>query len=287
MRFQPAVLCLALLLIPCRAWSQLPPADFGDAPECFPPYFDGVLGHFPTCLLAPCAPGSQEAECGAMSTPPGPTGFIRHVPSQAGQLYWLGCHGTPDNPLGRDDDPDGRSPGDPGCAPPHCSEYGFYEQDECNGDGVDAGIEQYLMLLANCGFLSSFQFTTYCAGAGASVYLNVLVDMNQDGDWNDTFQWCTDCAREWAVKNAPLSLSPGCQAHDSPSFQAAPTRGQRTWIRVTLTDEAVDDDFPWRGSEGRIDSAYHGGETEDYPTEIVWVEPAFRASWGKLKIRYR
>jgi len=52
--------------------------DFGDAPEGTFAYVSGSPGNFPTCL-ASGSPGTQETSCGAApSSPPGPTGYVRH-----------------------------------------------------------------------------------------------------------------------------------------------------------------------------------------------------------------
>src|SRR4029078_3092236 len=85
--------------------------DFGDAPEGdqFPAYSSGVIGRFPTCI-SPGPVGSMDIECGtAVSTPPGPTGYVAHVVAPgAPNKIWLGC-GTPSNPgLGRDSETNGK-----------------------------------------------------------------------------------------------------------------------------------------------------------------------------------
>lgn len=300
------VVLFAAFMLPTSlspAWAQLPlpPADFGDAPECVPAYPNNTVGKFPTCLESLCLPGTQEAECGAISTLPGPTGFIRHLPSAIGQNYWLGCHGSETSPAGLDLEPDGRmnSPGNDGCgAVVNCTEDAgqawntsmLFGQDECRFDGEDTGMHGHVYYASNCTIESSVIFEIHNAGAPANVYLNVLLDMNMDGDWNDSITIC-GCNREWAVKNVPLLLPSGCSQQVSPPFQAAQfdydPYPYPTWVRVTVTDEAVDDDFPWRGSQGRADSAYHGGETEDFPAAILEADPVIPSTWGELKLRYR
>src|SRR4029453_5023994 len=67
--------------------------DWGDAPECFPAYPTGVIGHFPTSFPA-CPPGTQgvAAGCNAISSAPGPTGYVRHLTPQDAPHFWLGCY---------------------------------------------------------------------------------------------------------------------------------------------------------------------------------------------------
>jgi CHRD domain/FlgD Ig-like domain len=73
--------------------------DFGDAPEGTAAYVSGSPGHFPTCL-APGSAGTQEVDCGAaLSTSPGPTGFVRHDGTNPDTpSIGLGC--APSNSLG-------------------------------------------------------------------------------------------------------------------------------------------------------------------------------------------
>src|SRR5437764_454547 len=111
--------------------------DFGDAPENIPAYPSGVIGHFPSCLVL-TPPGTQELDCpGAISTPPGPTGFVMHQ-ALPGLNFWLGCY---PGPQGVDSEPDAKNgliPGPPMCfqGPPDCIEGAFggtmqFMQDEC------------------------------------------------------------------------------------------------------------------------------------------------------------
>jgi hypothetical protein len=163
--------------------------------------------------------------------------------------------------------------------------YGLtFDQDECFGDGSDAGVTSSLdFMTCQPGALT---FTTSsCATAPRNVMLNILVDMNHDGDWNDIVA-CPGgaCAYEWAVKNQPIIIPPGCGALTSPAFLVGPTPGP-SWLRISVTDGPVIDDYPWAGGAG--ESGYEGGETEDYPAAIQQAVPAVPSSWGSLKASYR
>jgi hypothetical protein len=70
------------------------------------------------------------------------------------------------------------------------------------------------------------------------------------------------------VKNVPVTLVPGCNALVSPSFRVGPREGG-AWMRITLTGTPVTDDFPWAGSASIPAGVFTGGETEDYPVEII------------------
>jgi hypothetical protein len=275
-----------------------PLEDFGDAPEGIPCYPGGILGKFPTCL-APGPVGTMELACPPISTPPGPAGYVHHVqPVGAAPHYWLGCYVVPGGAEGIDSEPDGKvntpSVGSSACHTgllTDCVEVAFtpamsFDQDECFGDGSDAG------LLAIPSFsachIATIKFSTANCGNQRQVFLNICVDMNADGDWNDNFQCPTGgCAYEWAVKNAPLILSgPGCEVHTSPVFLIGPNDGP-SWMRVTISDVPMPDDFPWNGTASMAGGLVQGGETEDYPVVIATPTGATSATWGHLKMLYR
>ena len=255
--------------------------DWGDAPEMAAAY-PGVFGHFPTCK-SPSPPGTQEIACQPpRSTPPLSTGFVRHVSSpNDNRQFWLGC-GDGITSLGVDSEPDGKM-NDTGGPLSQCAQnpvdgtefFGItWGQDESYGDGVDAGLDGPVLKFKTCT-MTQFDFHVYnCKTIGADAFLNVLIDMNQDGDWNDNFQCSAaqGCAYEWAIKNYGITLAPGCQTITTPPFLMGP-QSARGWMRITLTTTPAGDDFPWNGSAGpNGDGFFQGGETEDYP---VMIRPDF------------
>jgi hypothetical protein len=274
--------------------------DFGDAPECVPAYPSGVLGQFPTCLTG-CGVGTQTFTplCPPVSTPPGPTGFVRHVqfgPGAAGN-FWLGCYGGAAGPFGIDSEPDGKT-GSPAtgmsaCAAglaTDCVEAAFgmtFDQDECWLDGSDAGIPGPPLTLIACTTTSIPYMAWHCGPAPIQVFLNILIDFDADADWNDVLE-CPDlgCAPEWVVINAPILLVPGCNTLASPPFLVGPRPGP-SWLRISLTQEPVPPDYPWAGSAGMAGGQFPGGETEDYPLEIDSSVPNERSSWGEIKSTFR
>jgi len=276
--------------------------DFGDAPEGFPIFYvTSPIGHFPTCL-APGAPGTQEASCPAISSAPGPTGYMKNVQFGASN-YWLGCYPDPLSALwGIDSESDGKT-NPSGSGASLCSagvtvdcDYGFpvsVGQDECNvvgppGTAGDAGVSIPTGAVVACVPMYLNLNTANC-GQPRQAYLNVLVDWNQDGDWNDVVV-CdppqSPCTYEWSIKNVPIAIPTGCANQASPTFLGGPNIGY-SWMRVSITDEAVDNDFPWAGSANRPSGFYTGGETEDYRVLVVRGDPVSPRSWGGLKIQYR
>ena len=259
------------------------PVDFGDAPEVVFAY-PGVPGCFPTCLSA-SGPGTQTFACLPISTAPGLTGFVRHVTPTGAQPYWLGCAPAGLPPQGIDSEADGKMNalglGFSACLSTlavDCAEAAFgmtFGQDECTGDS-DAGISA-LPVFSPCTS-TSFAYSAYNCGTTRQVFLNVLVDWNQDGDWNDNFECAgppVACAFEWAVKNVPVILLPGCNALVTPAFLSGPG-GADAWVRITISDDPVNDDYPWAGVATMANPALRNGETEDYPWGHTQPCPEYR-----------
>ncbi|MBI5836760.1 MAG: hypothetical protein HZB25_05925 [Candidatus Eisenbacteria bacterium] len=274
---------------------QKPTEDFGDAPEIVLAY-PGVPGRFPTCL-APSAPGTQTLGCAPISTPPGPTGFVRHLTFAAMAPYWLGCYTSPGGLLGIDREGEGKinspSVGWSFCLPgatADCVESGFgltFDQDECYGDGSDAGLLS-MPVFTPCS-PATVTFSMASCLVPRQVFLNILVDMNEDGDWNDNYI-CPDgtCAYEWAVKNSPLVLPGICGPVTSPAFPVGPkSPNGRGWMRITVSDTPVNDDFPWAGSATMPGGSLQNGETEDYPVAVQNHTDSKNRTWGQLKKIYR
>jgi hypothetical protein len=277
-----------------------PIEDFGDAPEgvAIPYYYypsghNDAVGHFPSCL-APGAPGTQESFCAPISTPPGPTGYVRHLQSGAAN-YWIGCYQGTGGLYGIDSESDAKVwplGGTTSACSPAVTLDGTGGDEDVYGDG-DAGlINDYRI----CGS-APITFTTANCGPARSAYLNVLVDVNQDGDWNDNIAfsapyWCigpaSSCLQEWQIKDFVLQIPSGCATHswgEVPPI-AVPNIGYY-WVRLTLTDDPVNDDFPWAGSATMPGGYFNGGETEDYLLMFDSADPVKTSTWGSIKVLYR
>jgi hypothetical protein len=275
--------------------------DFGDAPEALT-LPNGAVARFPTCL-APTSAGTIESACPPPGSPPGPTGYVRHLQSGTGN-YWLGCFTDAGGALyGIDSEPDGKvsvlpslvSACNPAVGVDCPDRLGFWAkwgQDERAVFNSDGGIDVYGYDYEPYYYLCSYGgITMKVANCGPPrmAYLNVLVDLNLDGDWNDTVDEvpCSGpCQAEWTTKNLQVSIPNGCRFISGDPFFAGPLIGEH-WMRVTLTDQPVGDDFPWAGSANQPGGAFVGGETEDYIVIFDIGDPAKRSAWGTLKLRYR
>lgn len=264
--------------------------DTGDAPHCIAAYSSGQIGHFPSswCDCGDTGTKENEALCPARGTRPGLTGVVRNYVLYDAWWVWLGsstpevCKGSMYCVGGIDSDYS--------CNAKHCVQEAFgmsFNQDECPDDLSDAGITT-LPVLAACDTASvTFRWTNLAGGA--ETYLNILIDMNQDGDWNDSFSCdsgdSNSCAYEWAVKNQPILRgasipgSTGGYINTSPYFRVGPYPGE-SWLRISLSLSQVTDDFPWKGE------VMSGGETEDYPVTIGGSTPVRRTTWGMIKSKY-
>ena len=268
--------------------------EAGDAPEGFAPYGTTAVGHFPTCTAVTAA-GTQEIECGtARSSAPGPTGHVTHIAGfDFAPPFWLGCGADPPVLGGVDAESEAKSgPGAGGnacgggavdCIEP--TPWGLaFGQDECLGD-ADSGVDGPIEFTACATTRLRFR-ATLCELDSRPAYLNVLVDWNADGDWNDNLACATAaaCAAEWAVKNVLFTVTRGCSDYESPEFVVGPHAGPG-WMRITLSADPLHDGFPWAGSVGSADGIVRSGETEDHPLMIraaVGVERA--GAGGRLEL---
>ena len=226
--------------------------DRGDAPNGISAYPDGTLGRFPQ---------------------------VTHFNQYDYKNMWLGFYPTPWQPeedlFGVDDDFH--------YPLPHCTETAFgmsFAQDECLQDSTDMCLRSPVALNAcrEVAFKIAYYRVHY-----EDAYLNILLDLNGDGDWGDVV-YCDatqDSASEWAVENYPLGFSfPSAQFLDVPRFLVGPRPGP-VWMRISLSGGPMPNTYPTE------DTSIDSGETEDYPLLIGIIVPTTRSSWGLLKSRYR
>ncbi|MBN1893087.1 T9SS type A sorting domain-containing protein [bacterium] len=118
---------------------------------------------------------------------------------------------------------------------------------------------------------TQFDFTVTVVNAiQRSLYVNVWMDWNRDGDWNDIFECGDRSANEWAVSNQLIVLTgPGVITFATARFLPWHPNGAEDttglWMRITLSETIWMPAAagPAEGGAGPA-SGYRYGETEDY-----------------------
>jgi hypothetical protein len=135
-------------------------------------------------------------------------------------------------------------------------------------DEGDDGVEMPLTLPD--GGWASIDYKVTVVDANAPLWVNVWLDFNRDGDWDDVVDSPAGPANEWAVQNQFLfDIPEGETTITSPGFLSVHPEDthEQIWMRITLSEQ------PWtggsnpgsRGNGGSGPQAkYEIGETEDY-----------------------
>lgn len=123
--------------------------------------------------------------------------------------------------------------------------------------------------MPSCRF-TTIDYIVNVIAPNTDLWVNIWLDWNRDGDWDDVVDCPEGPVPEWAVQNQFLSNLPaGVNEITTPGFLAWHHEGvnQEIWMRVTLSGQ------PWRpGSDPQAkgnagsgpQSKYQIGETEDY-----------------------
>ena len=129
---------------------------------------------------------------------------------------------------------------------------------------VDDGIVNFVVLPISipAPAIMTVNINGPATSAGGQYWVNVLIDMNMNGEWDGVIGPGTD---EWAVKNFPVMVAPGVsQDIQLPPFVFA--NGNRlpdgAWMRIALTDTTITD-TDWDGS-----GAFAAGEAEDHVIDL-------------------
>jgi hypothetical protein len=137
-----------------------------------------------------------------------------------------------------------------------------------NRDGGDDGITVPIAL-PDCSW-TTIDYKVTIAKPGTDLWVNVWIDFNRDGDWDDTEKCPAGSVPEWAVQNQLLyGLPAGLHEITTPGFLSwHPEQGAETIrLRITLAEQ------PWTGGSnpGEVGNGGSGpltkyaiGETEDY-----------------------
>jgi len=244
--------------------------DFGDAPDSALAYpATGQMGYFPTCLKSiGGSPGYID------HTPP--IGHLVHL-GQAGAIItdeYNGNHGF--------------------CT---CTEFHHFNKDVDNGlrkvkaytitgpAGSETIIEDYFLNSSPSSPSLGMACQTARWGTNIdlawyntthpveSVYVNVLMDWNQDGRWGGSVSCpgsSTPC-EEHVLQNLVIDIGgtresiADFMSSSQREFMIGPNSGY-VWARFTITKEPVE--LPWEGTGN-----FEDGETEDYLLHIMPYMP--------------
>lgn len=218
----------------------VPVAEYGDAPESsnagYAGSYSNVQGNFPTMHFTQNSPG-----------------YGAHALNS--QYEWLG---DPDMGDSYSYEADADDPSDPDGT-----------ENLVNEDKYDDGLLGINIPLISIPPPARVSLDT-TIGANAPEgkrYINMLVDLNMDGEWGGM---AAGGEYEWTVKNYEFTQTPGTtETRTLPEFPwshgylLTPT----TWVRVVITREPIDEnDFGHDGWDGSGEFEY--GEVEDYYVQL-------------------
>ena len=106
-------------------------------------------------------------------------------------------------------------------------------------------------------------------------YLNVITDLNQDGNWQAYSLGSGIFQQEWIVRNLAIFTEPGTSVNMSVPFvllDTSVTPPDQIWTRATLTTEIIDPTIfglaGWNGT-GPV-GGFLRGETEDHNISVEY-----------------
>ena len=233
-----------ILNIRCESGPMIEVPDLGDAPDSTNNFsknmnaYPNVKANYPTVF-----------NDGSNTGPFGPV----HLNDQL--VAFLGKRITTETEADKNTDEDGVN---------NISPSSGASDDDKGDDGVMLPLN-----LPTCRW-TTFDYTVNVIDPNVDLYVNVWLDWNRDGDWDDTLDCVQGPAPEWAVQNQLLfDLPVGLNQIATPAILPWHPQGgpEEIWMRITLSEQ------PWKqgsnpGVKGNTGSGpqnkYLFGETEDY-----------------------
>jgi DNA-binding beta-propeller fold protein YncE len=213
--------------------------DFGDAPNGSLAYSTGVIGHFPTCLSDAAgfvvhADAHSAVYFGSAVDPEsdGNGGACAWPPNDSDE-----CFGPPDAGLIVPDAYTLGSPGEVTCPGTTGKSLGMPCATATWGDDIDIQVVN---------------------GAPSTMYVNLLIDWNQDGSWAGSVLCDLGPVQEHVLVDFPVpaGYTGPLSGLGPPTFVIGPNLGF-VWARFTIGEAGVGGG--WRGAR-----VFNLGETEDY-----------------------
>ncbi|MHC4438037.1 MAG: GEVED domain-containing protein [Planctomycetota bacterium] len=238
-----------LLNISCEGGAVPNKPDLGDAPDSTNNFGNSMTAYPKGVFTGPRAHYPTVYDDGSGTGPYGPV----HINAQT--VAFLGKKITREIEADTGPDEDGVN---------NIRPQGNWPDDDDGDDGVVFPIN-----MPSCRF-ATIDYIVNVLAPNTDLWVNIWLDWNRDGDWDDVVDCPEGPVSEWAVQNQFLSNLPaGGNEITSPGFLAwHPEDGtEEIWMRITLSGQ------PWRpGSDPQArgnagsgpEGKYEIGETEDY-----------------------
>jgi hypothetical protein len=144
-----------------------------------------------------------------------------------------------------------------------------------DADLLDDGLVTSILATENPAQTVDFEVTNMIVDD--TLLVNILLDLNGDGDWNDV----VGTQSEHVVQNQAISL-PGIAegVFTSDSFSTVGATDGATRMRITLTRQPIN--AGWNGTMASAGYAepFGCGETEDWEVELVKIIPEVETATG-------
>lgn len=253
MSFHHGLILLLLLnsifVLPGLTQVDIVPGDYGDAPDelnaGYPPPFHNVIGKFPTRFVTV---NSRYGLPGA------------HTINSNEE--WLGEKISVEVGPQDTDDPD--------------LIENFIDDDFDDGWVAGPCLSSTEMVANMYSVTLSFQVTVVADAPDTDRYINVLIDLDNDGRWSSPN---SNAQQEWLVQDAVVVVPPGTSRTVTVGPVLLPDSPIGSWMRVSLTRTPVqtvfaDDGTGWDGS-----GLFSHGEIEDYlfANLVAFAADAIRA----------
>jgi parallel beta-helix repeat protein len=130
-----------------------------------------------------------------------------------------------------------------------------------NSDTFDDGVRNIPIVVNNSSQTVTFEVTDILAPS-SNLTVNILIDLNRDGDWNDL--------QEHVVVNQKIITTSQEQVVISQPFSTTGASQGSTWLRITLTRHNISN-TPWDGTmHGYARTIpFEYGETEDWNIYLI------------------
>ena len=104
-----------------------------------------------------------------------------------------------------------------------------------------------------------------------TLLVNILLDLNGDGDWDDT----VGAQSEHVVQNQPITplVGPAEGTFTSLPFSTVGATPGPTWMRVTLTRQSINAGWDGTMASAGYAEPFECGETEDWEVELQEIVP--------------